>query len=116
MREIHLHNFVAGLAARVTYVHRQPDFSGRTAAVFRASVRILECREAQTVSKRIKWFAIEIAVRTLAHRVVIKRRKLIDGLVESHWQPSRRTEVARKQPCDRRSALLARIPRVHNRR
>ena len=75
----------------------------------------LKRRITQTVTKGIERFAAEIPIGSVCHRVVIKRRKLGDTLVESYRKPPRRTEVACQSFGDSGSSSLTWVPSLENR-
>ena len=102
---VRFHNFFALHVAAVAHVHAQFHLLR-----IEGEVRIIEFRIAQAIAKGIQRLALEIAVGTAAHGVILKLGKLVRRVVEGDRQLAGRRNLAKEDVRQRRAARLPGIP------
>src|SRR5215469_18707609 len=117
MRQVQLNNLVPVHRSSVGDIDRNRDLLACRSRGFRHLwIAIREARVTQPVPEGIKSFTGEIAVGPVGHRIILKRRKLIDGLIERYWQSASRAETAGERFGHGSAALFAWVPCFENRR
>src|SRR5438270_8514768 len=75
---------------------------------------VREFRIAQPKPKRVEGLSFEVSVSAVCHRVVFKRRELIDALIEGYRQSPARVIPAGQGLGDGASSFFARVPGVED--
>ena len=115
MRQIKLHNFVAGDRTRVRHANGDGERAAGSKLFWSCfRIRIIEGGKTQTVAERIERLFGEITVGPAGHGIAAERGKLSDGFIESDRQPPGRIVIAGKNIGDGRATFLAWIPRFED--
>jgi hypothetical protein len=115
LRQIDLHDLVAGALAGVLDVHRDGGVLSRLELRGNDEVRVAERRVREAVAEGVERRLLDVAVGAAAHGVVLEGRQVLLRAVDGDGQPAAGADVAEEDLGDRRAALLARIPGVQDR-
>src|SRR6266404_507744 len=112
--DVKLNHLIAGNFSRISHYNFHGDiFSGLH--LFRnLELAIRESRVAQPVAKWKQRLALEVTIRAAGHPVVLERRELSYGFVESDWEPAARVVIAEQDIGESSASLFARIPELHD--
>src|SRR5665213_70355 len=109
--EVDLHYLVpgnfAGVCNRHLYAERLARVDGPR---WNGEVAVAEGCVTETIAKRIERLAVEVAISTVRHPVILEVGQLADAGIESYWQATRGIVLSAQGFSHGRSALFAGIP------
>src|SRR3974390_2955289 len=115
--EIQLYNLIPVHGPSVSHIDRNRHYAVRSNfGLVHFHIAVGKRWVADSIPERIQRLSVEVTIRSLGHRIVIERRKLLHRLIKRDGKPPRGTENSSKGLCNRRASFAPRVPRFDNSR